>query len=401
MPVFKYKVLDEDKKAITGLVDAPNENIASEILADKGLFILSLQKESESKANNFLSYFEKVKPKDLVVFSRQFSVLISANVAIVQSLKILVDQSVNMKLKMVISTIADEVDGGAKLSEALGKYPEYFSNFYTSVIRSGETSGKLDEVLNYLADEMEKDYDMTSKIKGAMIYPAFILTGMSAVGVLMMVYVMPKLTDVMLETNAELPVSTKILIATSHFLINYWWILIMILGGGFFAIKYFLKTEKGRNIYSYLKLHAPVFGNLFQKIYLVRFTRSMHTLIVGGVTIVESLRITAEVVDNATYRKLIEETAKEVEDGSPLSVVFSGSNEIPKMVSQMLSVGEKTGRLDVILDKITDFYGREIDNIVANLMVLMEPIIMVVMGIGVGIMVAAVIMPMYSMANSI
>jgi type II secretory pathway component PulF len=401
MPVFKYKVLDEDKKAITGLVDAPNENIASEILADKGLFILSLQKESESKANNILSFFEKVKPKDLVVFSRQFSVLISANVAIVQSLKILVEQSVNMKLKMVISTIADDVDGGAKLSEALGKYPEYFSNFYTSVIRSGETSGKLDEVLNYLADEMEKDYDMTSKIKGAMIYPAFILTGMSAVGVLMMVYVMPKLTDVMLETNAELPVSTRILIATSHFLINYWWILIMILGGGFFAIKYFLKTEKGRNIYSYIKLHAPVFGNLFQKIYLVRFTRSMHTLIVGGVTIVESLRITAEVVDNATYRKLIEETAKEVEDGSPLSVVFSGSNEIPKMVSQMLSVGEKTGRLDVILDKITDFYGREIDNIVANLMVLMEPIIMVVMGIGVGIMVAAVIMPMYSMANSI
>jgi len=400
MSVFKYKVLDEDKKAISGLVDAPNESMASEILADKGLFILSLQKESESSANNLLNYFNKVKPKDLVIFSRQFSVLISANVAIVQSLKILIEQTTNIKLKIVVSTIADDVDGGAKLSEALGKYPEHFSNFYTSVIRSGETSGKLDEVLDYLADEMEKDYDMASKIKGAMIYPAFILCGMTAVGILMMVYVMPKLTDVMVETNAELPISTKILIATSHFLINYWWILILILIGGFFAARYFLKTEKGREIYSYIKLHAPVFGNLFQKIYLVRFTRSMHTLIVGGVTIVESLKISAEVVDNDTYRKLIEETAKEVEDGSPLSVVFLSSPEIPRMVSQMLSVGEKTGRLDVILDKITDFYGREINNIVANLMVLMEPIIMVVMGIGVGIMVAAVIMPMYSMANA-
>jgi type IV pilus assembly protein PilC len=401
MPVFKYKALNENRETISGLVDAHNEKEASEIIMEKGLFILSLSRESEGGANKFLTFLEKVKAKDLVIFSRQFSVLISANVAIVQALKILVEQTPNMKLKTVVSSIADDVDGGSKLSEALGKYPAYFSKFFTSVIKSGETSGKLDEVLNYLADEMEKDYDMTAKIKGAMMYPAFVLTGMSAVGVLMMVYVMPKLTDVMVETNMELPISTKILIAVSDFLTNYWWILIALGIGGYFGLKYFLKTAKGQNIYSYAKLHAPVFGNLFQKIYLVRFTRSMHTLIVGGVTIVEGLKISAEVVDNATYRKLIEESAKEVEDGSPLSSVFASSPDVPRMVSQMLSVGEKTGRLDVILEKISDFYSREINNIISSLMILMEPIIMVVMGIGVGIMVAAVIMPMYNMANAI
>jgi type IV pilus assembly protein PilC len=400
MPVFNYKALNENKETVSGLVDAHNEREASEIVMEKGLFILSLSKEAEGKANKLLNFFEKVKGKDLVIFSRQFSVLISANVAIVQALKILIDQTPNMKLKKVVSSIADDVDGGAKLSEALNKYPSYFTNFYTSVIKSGETSGKLDEVLNYLADEMEKDYDMTSKIKGALMYPAFVLTGMTAVGVLMMVYVMPKLTDVMSETDMELPISTKIIIAISNFLINDWWILIILGVGGFFGIKYFLKTEKGQNLWSYIKLHTPVFGNLFQKIYLVRFTRSMHTLIIGGVTIVESLKISAAVVDNATYKKLIEESAKEVEDGSPLSAVFANSPDVPRMVSQMLSVGEKTGRLDVILEKISDFYGREIDNIIANLMILMEPIIMVVMGVGVGIMVAAVILPMYNMANA-
>jgi type IV pilus assembly protein PilC len=399
MPLFKYKALDSERNNVTGLVEAVNENVASEVIAEKGLFALSIEKESEGQGIPILSIIDRVNAKDLVVFSRQFSVLISANVTMVQSLRILVEQTEKVKLKVAISIIADEVDGGAKLSDTLAKWPRYFSNFYVSVIRSGETSGKLDEVLSYLADEMEKDYDMMSKIRGAMIYPAFVLAGMSVVGIIMMVYVLPKLTSVLQESNVELPLSTRILIATSDFLTNQWYIVVIAAIAIILGARYFISTEQGRNFFSFIKLHAPVFGKLFQRIYLVRFTRSMNTLIMGGVTIVDSLKIAAEVVDNDTFQKLIDETAKEVEDGSPLSQVFMRSKVIPTMVSQMLSVGEKTGRLDVILARISDFYTREINNVVANLMILMEPLIMVVIGIAVGIMVAAVILPMYNLAS--
>ncbi|MDD4900854.1 MAG: type II secretion system F family protein [Patescibacteria group bacterium] len=399
MPIFKYKAFTQGKKLQTGLVEANNRNYVEEILREKGLSIVTISQVSSANKFGF-SLFGRVKIKDVVIFSRQFSVLIAANVAMVQALKILIDQTGNINLKMIISEVADEVDSGSPLSEALGKRSNVFSDFYVSVVKSGETSGKLDEVLNYLADEMEKDYDMTSKIKGAMIYPAFVLCSLAAVGVVMMIFVVPKLTAILTESGAELPLSTKILIGTSGFLTNYWWVLLVVIGGLIFAFKLFLKRPQGKRQFDLIKLKLPVFGHLFQLIYLVRFTRSMNTLIVGGVTISNGLKVTADVVNNAVYRELIEKTIKEVEDGNSISSVFMDSKVIPKMVSQMLSIGEKTGKMDIILARITDFYAREIANLVANLMTLMEPIIMVIMGVAVGIMVAAVILPMYNMASN-
>ena len=399
MPIFKYKAFDQAKKSQEGMVDAASREYVEEILKEKRLTIVSITEMSVSK-NTVLNFLNRVSGKDIVIFSRQFSVLISANVAMVQALKILIDQTNNVNLKMVVSEIADEVDAGAALSEALGKRPKVFNNFYVSVVKSGETSGKLDEVLNYLADEMEKDYDMMSKIKGAMIYPAFILCSLIAVGVVMMIFVVPKLTAILTESGATLPITTRILIGTSGFMVNYWWLLILIIVGLFFFIKFYISRPEGKRQLDYLKLRLPIFGHLFQLIYLVRFTRSMNTLIVGGVTIASSLKVASEVVGNTIYQELIDETIKEVEDGNSISSVFVTSKTIPKMVSQMLSIGEKTGKMDVILERITDFYGREIGNMVANLMSLMEPIIMVVMGVAVGIMVAAVILPMYSLATN-
>ena len=269
------------------------------------------------------------------------------------------------------------------------------------MIRAGETSGKLEESLNYLADESEKDYDMMSKVKGAMIYPIFVLVGLSAVGTAMMIFVVPKLTNILTETGAELPFATRVLIGTSGFFQDFWWAIVILMGGAVFGFKFLRNNEKGRRYLDYIKLKLPIFGKLFQRIHLVRFTRSMNTLIVGGVTITEGLRIASEVVSNEIYKELIEKTIKEVEEGNSISSVFADSNEIPKMVSQMMSIGEKTGKLDIVLARITEFYSREIDNIVANLMVLMEPIIMVVMGLAVGIMVAAIILPMYNMASNV
>jgi type IV pilus assembly protein PilC len=398
MSIFKYKAVSKDGKAISGLVEAPSEKIASDILKEKELEIISLV-EKKGGLSKISFTINRIKARDIVIFSRQFSVLISANVALVQALRLLITQTPNPKLKAIIGEVADEVDGGARLSDALAAWPEVFSGFYVNVIRSGETSGKLDEVLNYLADELEKDYDMISKIRGAMIYPAFVFFGLGGVGVLMMVVVVPKLTDIMEETGGQLPLATRILIATSHFLRDYWWLILIFLIGLAASIKFIVRLPVGKRIVDIIILKIPIFGKLFQRIYLVRFTRSLQTLLTGGVNISKALAITSEVVSNQVYRDLILKTKKEVEDGSSITSVFATSKEIPKMVTQMMSIGEKTGRLSSILGSISKFFSREIDNVMTNLMTLMEPIIMVVMGVAVGIMVAAVIMPMYNMAS--
>lgn len=399
MSIFKYKVIDKNSSLAKGFIEAPTAEMAAQVLQEKGSTVISIKEEAAKSLKFNIAIFNRIKTKDVVIFSRQFSVMISASVPMVQSLKILVEQTDNSRLKKIIFQIANDVDGGLRLSEALAKWPEVFSRFYISVVKTGETSGKLEEVLTYLADELEADYDLTSKIKGALIYPAFILTGLIGVGIFMMVFVVPKLTAVLEESGAELPIATKILIAASHFFINFWWAIAMVFALIIFGFYSLNRTNQGRAWIDRAKLSLPIFGNLFKRIYLVRFTRSMNTLILGGVTIVDSLEKTADVVDNLIYKNLIEETLKEVEEGNPISSVFVRSKFIPKMVSQMMNIGEKTGKLNVVLAKITNFYEREISNMVAKLVVLMEPIIMVIMGIGVGIMIAAIILPMYNIAG--
>lgn len=398
MSTFKYKAINRDNKSVSGLVEAESESEATSLLKDKGLSISYLEEGGESSKFSFV--LGGVKVKDIVIFSRQFSVLISANVSLVQALKLLVEQTENLKFKMIISEIADDIDEGERLSDTLAKRPKVFSNFYVNVIKSGETSGKLDEVLNYLADELEKDYDMSSKIKGAMIYPAFVFSALLVVGMVMMIFVVPKLTAIITESGGELPLPTKILIGTSDFFVNFWWLVILMLIGLVLGIKTLINIPQAKKYIDFLILKAPVFGPLFQKIYIVRFARSMQTLLIGGVNITKALDIVAEVVSNEVYRDLIRQTKVEIEDGNSISTAFLASKEVPGMVSQMMSIGEKTGKLDFVLEKITDFYTREVDNMVANLVTLMEPIIMVTMGIAVGLMVAAIILPMYNMASN-
>jgi len=399
MPIYKYVAVNYRGKRVNGLMNAANQRAAAERLDEVGLKAISFKDKTGSLELKILTIFNPVRIKDLVVFSRQFSVMISANLSLVQSLRIAAEQTASVSLKMIVSEIAYEVDNGSTLSAAMIKRPKIFTPFYSNVIKSGETSGHLDEVLNYLADEMEKDFDMTAKIKGAMIYPLFVLGGLGVVGIMMMIFVVPKLMDVMSETGGALPFSTRIVMGISNFLVNFWWIVAILAVGIFIFARMLLSTPGGRKMVDFFKLKLPVFGNLFQLIYIVRFTRSMNTLIVGGVSISKSLEVASDVVGNLVFKDLIQKSQKAVEEGSSLSKVFMESSVIPKMVPQMIVVGEKTGKLDVVLSKITDFYSREISNILANLVSLMEPSIMVVMGVAVGVMVAAVIMPMYNLAG--
>ncbi|MDX9892810.1 MAG: type II secretion system F family protein [Patescibacteria group bacterium] len=401
MPYFRYKATDESGQQLEGMVQGASADVAAEILADRQLTLLSLKEERMSISQRSLKILNRVKVKDLVVFSRQLSVIVSATIPLVQGLRILVNQTESPVLKTVISEVADDVEGGAKLSAALARHPNVFDGFFVNIIKSGETSGKLDEVLNYLADQKEKDYDLMSKIRGAMIYPIFIVGGLVVVGGLMMIFVIPQLTSVLKETGVDLPLSTKILIAVSDFFVNFWWLLLLFVGFIAVLFRLAIKTNSGRWYWDLLKLRLPIFGKMFQEIILVRFTRSLYTLVTGGVSLTKSLEIVSDVVSNSVYQELIRETAREVEDGNSMASVFLQSKEVPPMVSQMLNLGEKTGRVDEILEKLANFYSREVSNMVANLVTLLEPLIMMLMGVAVGVLVSAIILPMYNLAASL
>lgn len=386
------------------MVEAPDEDQAAEVLADRSLevvFLQQLEKEIVQKSGGFKRPWSggKIKRKEVVIFSRQLAVMISANLSVVNALRIIVDQSEEPALKDAVTDIADEVESGIKLSVAFEKYPKIFTHFFVSMVRSGETSGKLDEVLEYLADQEEKDYDLVSKIKGAMIYPVFIISGLVIVGIAMMIFVIPQLTGMLTASGTTLPFTTRLLIGTSDALRFKWYLFVIGAAALFIGIKYLLNSPQGKHFFDTAKLKFPVFGHLFQMIYLVRFTQSLSTLTKGGVPLTAGLTIVAEVVGNDLYRNLIEETIREVEDGNSVAKVFLESPVVPKLVSQMLSVGEKTGRLDQVLDKVSGFYGREIENMVSNMTHLIEPFIMVIIGVAVGGMVASIILPIYNLAN--
>lgn len=398
---FTYLAKNKDGLMITGLVESTNENLAASALTDRGLEPVSLTAENETLSKDLdIPFLNRIKAKDLVVMARQLSVLVSATVPIVRAIKILVQQTKNVKLQNALKKIADDVDGGSKLSDSLARFPAIFTNFFVSMIRSGESSGKLDEVLNYLADQTEKDYELRSKIKGAMVYPAFIMTSMFGLGAAMMIFVVPKLTAVLLENGGELPLTTKMLIAVSGFFVNFWWLVLILLIGSILGIKYALKVHSVRVAWDEFKLHIPVLGKLFQFTSLVRFTRSLQTLVTGGVPLPDALEIVAAVVGNETYRTLLLNSIKSIEQGQSLSYELSKSKVVPQMIHQMINVGEQTGKLTEILGRITDFYTREINTVVASLVTLIEPMIMILLGVAVGAMVSAVLLPMYNMAQN-
>ncbi|MFA4818604.1 MAG: type II secretion system F family protein [Patescibacteria group bacterium] len=401
MPFFDYHAKDYKGQDQSGVVEAASESLALEVLAEKQLTPVSVEaRAAGSFLQASLKLFNRIKSKDLVIFSRQLAVMASASVPLLESLHILVKQTENDTLRVIVSDVADEVEGGAKLSGALAKYPEAFSGFYVNMIKSGETSGKLEESLNYLADEAEKNHDLTSKIHGAMIYPAFIVGGLIIVGFVMMVFVLPKLITILQDTNTKLPFTTRLLIGTSNIMQNYWWLIILIVMGVIGGIRVFVRTEVGRLLWHRWQLKIPIFGRIYRQIYLVRFARSLATLLQGGVPLTKSLEVVSGVVGNSVFQDLIKRTIHEVEEGNSVSTVFLQSEVMPVMVSQMMVVGEKTGRLEEILQRLAAFYSREVENLVSNLSTLVEPLIMVVLGVAVGVMVSAIILPLYNLAGS-
>ncbi|MFA5029195.1 MAG: type II secretion system F family protein [Patescibacteria group bacterium] len=402
MPIFSYKARNSRGRLIEGVVDAVTADAVANLLVEKNLVVTNIERQGgEFLKSHGLFFFRRVKNKELVFFFRQLAVMIEANLPIVRALKILVRQTGDKKLKRIIATVADEVDGGSKLSEAMASFPEVFGVFYINMIGSGETSGRLSEVVNYLADQQEKDYDLQSRVKGALIYPAFIIVSLLVVAFIIMTFVIPQISSLLKESNVTLPLTTRILMAVSDWLRAWWWqaiIAIILLIGG---LSVYGRSETGGHFFDWLKLRVPIFGKIFREIYIVRITRSLNTLLAGGVPVARALEVVKEVVGNKIYKEILEQAIKEVEEGNPLAdslLVFE--SYLPLAVSQMVSIGEETGKLEEVTGKIADFYSREVDASTRNLTVLIEPVVMIILGVGIAFFIMAVITPMWQLSAS-
>ena len=347
-----------------------------------------------------LTFFNRVSVKQLVFFTRELSVLLNANVPIVQSLNILAKQVKPGRVKDAAVDLSQTVKGGSSLSAALARHPDVFNNLYVSLVKTGEASGTLDRSLTYLADQLEKDYDLRRKIKGALTYPAFIITAMIGVMALMFTFVMPKMLLILRETATDLPFPTKILISITDLFTGYWWLMITLIVGSFLFLRFYISRPAGRLVWDNFKLKIPVIGKVAEQVYMERFSRNFAVLVQGGVPLVHGLRVTAEAVGNAAYRRALLQAAVRVENGQPLAESLGQHSIIPAIVVQMIAVGEQTNKVDDILFKMAAFYEKESDQVVSNLTSLLEPVIMLALGGMVAIIVAGILLPIYNVVTA-
>lgn len=398
---FKYQARTKAGDLNQGVVTAASQAKAEQLLTDNGLIIISLKEEKESILKRLDFFSNRVGYKDLVLFSRQFSTLVAARVPIVQALRILQTQVSNKGLVTITESMVASIESGDSLSNALARHPAVFGNIYVSLVRSGEASGHVAESLDYLADQLEKDYDLRSRVKSAMTYPVFVLSALVGVGGLMFKFVLPSLVSVLKEQGGELPLVSKILIQITDSFQVYWWVILLILVSVIAAVKYYVSTPAGKYMWDRFIMQIPVIGQVLEKVYLARFSRNFATLIAGGIPVIQALKIVAEIINNVIYKDILMEAVEQVTNGKTISDALARHKEFPPIVTQMVRVGEQTAQLDNILLKLAVFYEKEVDTKVATLSSLLEPIIMLILGLGVGVLVAGVLLPIYNLASAV
>jgi len=400
---FSYQARTTQGDMRSGMVEAVSREAAIDILQRSNFIIIDIHESAQLPVlrRSLSFYFHRGVPKkEVVIFSKQISTLFQAKVPLIESLKTMMEQTSNPAFKDALLDIAKNVDAGASLSKALAFHKNIFSDFYVSMVRSGEASGKLEEVFNYLAEGLEREYYMGKKIKGAMTYPAFIVAAFGAVMFVMMIWVVPNLTAVLKESGGELPPMTRAVIFISDAFKVYWWAILLALaiaGGSFW---YWINSKEGKAIWHRAQLRIPGFKGLLEKFYLARFADNLSVLIQGGLPIVQALEITADVIGNGVYRGILLETIEEVKRGNTISSVLRTKKEIPIMVTQMVFVGEESGRLDSTLKSVSTFYQKEVAVAIDSIVTLIEPVMIMLLGIGVAILLIAILMPMYNMAQN-
>ena len=403
--LYQYTATTLEGELKNGSIEASSVDVAISALQARGLVItdIRLAKQAGSilgSLNNF-KFFNRVKHKDVVILSRQLATLFEAKIAVLDSLRLLAGQVANIKLKESLTEIIENIKGGSSLSSAMSKHPDIFSVFYINMIKSGEESGKLEEIFGSLADHLERSYELSSKTKNALIYPAFVVVTFFVVMILMLTFVIPKLTAILMEVNQKIPFYTRIIINISDFFRNFG---VFLLGGavagGVFLWRY-AKTENGSAVVSRFQTSFPFVGALYSKFYLSRMTDNMETLLSSGVPAVRTLEIAADVVGNKIYKNILLTAANEVKGGSSISEALSKYPEVPLMVVQMIRTGEETGKLNFMLKTLGRFYKKEVDNTVDTLVSLIEPVMIVVLGGAVGILLISILGPIYNITAGI
>lgn len=397
MKRYRYQARDRAGKLYKGVAEAQDKRGAVRALREKSLVPFFLNEEGRGIFSQVgMQLGHKVKFSDIVLFSRQLSTMTTAGLQITDALSLLRIQ-VSPVLGEVVSDLLTSIEGGSSLADAMEKHPEVFSKVYVSLVRTGESAGLLDDVLSRLSDNLEKQQDFQSKVKGAMIYPLIVFLGMGIVVTIMMIFVIPKMSQLYKDFGAKLPTATQILINVSGFVAQFWWLFLLAGAGAFFVFRAVSQTRQGRKKLDRLSLRLPIIGNLNQMIILTEFTRTVGLLVGAGVSIVEALTIVADSMGNLVYEDAIKTAGGQVEKGFPLAYALAETEVFPPIVTQMVSVGEETGRVGEVLAKLSRYFENESDNLVKGLTTAIEPLIIIVLGLGVGFLVIAIIMPIYSL----
>lgn len=401
MPVFTYAAKDMKGEYHKGDIESADEFQAATLLRRKRLIIISIKEKNKNQENLFDRYFNKVPFSDVVIMTRQLATMIQAGLVLSEALDILQDQQENKKFKVVLNDILADIKGGLDFAATLEKHPEVFPPIYSQLVRAGQASGKLDTILLQLATNLEKEREFKSKIRGAMIYPVVVVTMMVGVMLIMIFFVMPKLLSLYSESNIELPLPTKIMIGFSNFMLGYWWAILIAIGIGIASFKKYSATADGRLRVDQLLLKTPVISRISSLVILTSFTRTLGLLVSSGLSILDSIKIVAAITGNRVYQDGLELAYQGVERGLSFSSQILRLPEFPRIIGQMIKTGEETGKLDDIMFKLADYFESESDNSLKNVTTLIEPIILVILGVGVGFLVISIILPIYQLTTNI
>ena len=399
MVKFKYKAKDHESRSVEGIVEADNLKQAQDLLHEKGLFIISLKEQANSPLllTNFSP--EGISFNDLVHLTRQMSTMITAGLNLDEALLILISQVKQTKLISLLKKIEEDVRSGKSFTSILEKFPKIFSPVFISMVKAGEASGKLDIVLERLADNLEKGQEFRSKVRGALIYPTLVISGMVVVTFIVMTVVVPRLTSLYKEFEIDLPLPTRFLISVSNFFVSYWYLIIIFIVVLFFSYLKVKQSKYGQFVITSVMMNIPIFGPIFKQSTLVEVTKTMSILIESGVPILTTLEISKSATNNIIFKDAFELAAKKVEKGFPLSDPLLENKMMPTILGQMVAIGEHTGKLGESLTKLSRYFETEADSAVRTLTTLIEPLIMVILGLGVGFLVLAVLLPIYSLTS--
>lgn len=399
---YTYEAITDKGEKRSGTIEAVSRELAIAGLQRRGLIVTAVKDEKESKRWFEVTVYERVPMKQVVILSRQISTLFDAQVSALKAFSLLAENSQNKLLGKKLGQVVTDLQGGSSIANALAKHPDVFSDFYVNMVKAGEESGKLSQVFSYMADYLDRQYALTSKTKHALVYPAFVIGIFIAVMVLMFTVVVPKLSAIIAESGQEVPFYTKIVMSISSFLVQYGIFLLVAFIVGIGYVIRLSRTKHGKELLDEVRLTMPLVGQLYQKLYLARISDNMDTMLSSGIPIIRAIEITANVVGNKRYQAVMLESMDAVKSGKTLSAALAAHPaEIPKIMTQIILVGEETGSMGSILKMLAKFYNREVEQAVDTLVGLIEPFMIISLGIGVGILLVSILVPIYNIASGI